>query len=225
MTFSTFTVCACHLSAGDQAFFIFDHLEGEAKEEIKYQPSRDQRDPERSFAILKELYGCDQSYVTLQQAFFSRQQQEGESLQEFLLALMALMEQIKQRAPDGMLNVEVLLRDQVVEHVGDSGLLRELKQFIHPQPMATLLEVCSEAIQWEGEGLLGGTRARCYSFPSACGLQFNVQGHPHGSLPPASLTSELGELKQLTQTVASFQNAPLVRQPSRQALFICIHCQ
>lgn len=58
---------ARHLSAGDQAFFIFDHLEGETKEEIKYLPSRDQRDPERIFAILKELYGCDQSYVTLQQ--------------------------------------------------------------------------------------------------------------------------------------------------------------
>lgn len=139
---------ARHLSAGDQVFFIFDHLEGETKEEIKYHPSRDQRDPERIFAILKELYGCDQSYITLQQAFFSWQQQEGESLQEFLLALMALMEQIKQHAPDGMLNAESLLRDQFVEHVGDSGLRRELKQFIRHQPMATLLEVRSEAIQW-----------------------------------------------------------------------------
>lgn len=63
--------------------------------------------------------------------------------------------------------------------------------------MTTLLEVRSEAIQWEREGLPGGTRGRCYSLPSACGLQFSVLGHPHGSLPSASLTSELGELKEL----------------------------
>lgn len=53
-----------HLSAADQAFFIFDHLEGEAREEIKYQPSVERGDPARVLAILEELYGCVQSYVT-----------------------------------------------------------------------------------------------------------------------------------------------------------------
>ncbi len=28
----------CHLSVADQAFFIFDHLEGEARDEIRYRP-------------------------------------------------------------------------------------------------------------------------------------------------------------------------------------------
>lgn len=61
---------ARHLPAVEQALFIFDHLEGKAKEKIKFRPREEQRDPVRVLAILKELYGCSQSYVTLQQAFF-----------------------------------------------------------------------------------------------------------------------------------------------------------
>ncbi|TWW71184.1 hypothetical protein D4764_17G0006670, partial [Takifugu flavidus] len=37
--------------------------QGEAKEEIKFRPREEQRDPGHVLAILKELYGCSQSYV------------------------------------------------------------------------------------------------------------------------------------------------------------------
>ena len=116
------------LTAADQALFMFDHLEGEARDEIKYRTSAEQADPAQILAILRELYGCTRSYIALQHAFFARTQQQGETLQEFSLALMALMEQVKQRAPDGLLNSAVLLRDQFVEHVLDGSLRRELKQ-------------------------------------------------------------------------------------------------
>ena len=38
---------ARHLSVNDQAFFLFDQLEGEAREEIKYRPSTDRNDPKK----------------------------------------------------------------------------------------------------------------------------------------------------------------------------------
>lgn len=59
-----------------------------------------------------------------------RWQQEGETLKEFLLALMGLMEAVKQRAPTIMQNAEVLLRDQSVENVLTGAVLRELKQLV-----------------------------------------------------------------------------------------------
>lgn len=235
---------ARHLAVGDQALFIFDHLEGEAKEEIRYRSSAERADPGRIFSILKELYGCTQSYMTLQQAFFSRQQQDGESLHEFSLALMALMEQVRQRAPDSMTNANILLRDQFVEHVLDSALRRELKQFIRQQPQATLLEVRSVAIRWEREGFPGGTRGRSFSLPSAYGIQYRVQGHPHsatqGHLHPVTQVSsqggELSELKELlkqqqeqlnrlTQTVASLQNPSVPNKFPRSGPLICRRCQ
>ncbi|XP_076120764.1 uncharacterized protein LOC143119316 [Alosa pseudoharengus] len=227
---------ARHLSSVDQAFFIFDHLEGEAKEEIKYRSSAERVDPVKILDILRELYGCSQSYVTLQQAFFSRQQQEGETLQEFSLALLALMEQVKQRAPSGVPNADVLLRDQFVEHVLDSALRRELKQLIRRQPLATLLDVRREAIRWEQEGFPGGARARSFSLPAAYGIQYGVLGHPRSASPVPPPSGELGELKellkqqqeqlnQLTQTVASLQNPPLLSRPPHPGPLICRRCQ
>lgn len=57
-----------HLSVRDQAFSLFDHLEGEARDEIRYRSTGDREDPEKVISILQELYGCSQSYVALQEA-------------------------------------------------------------------------------------------------------------------------------------------------------------
>lgn len=235
---------ARHLEAREKALFICDHLEGDAKEEIKYRPRAEKTDPEKIFSVLRDLYGCTESYMTLQQSFFSRQQQEGETLHEFSLALMALMEKVKQRAPDSMTNADILLRDQFVEHVLDSALRRELKQFIRRQPQATLLEVRGEAITWEREGLPGGARGRSFSLPSAYGIQYRVQGHPHAASPgpvqpeaPAmSQSNELSEmmkllkqqqeqLSRLSQTVDTLQNPPMPSRPQRRGSLVCHRCQ
>ncbi|KAL7870651.1 hypothetical protein SRHO_G00081480 [Serrasalmus rhombeus] len=176
------------------------------------------------------------SYVTLQQAFFSHNQQEGETLQEFSLALLALMEPVKQHAPEGLLNVGVLLRDQFVEHVLDGALRRELKQFVRQQPNATLLEVRGEAIRWEREGLPGGARGRSFSLPSAYGLQYSVQGGSRPAPLHASQPSELGELKdllkqqqeqlnKLTSTVVALQTSSQSSYPFHRERVICRRCQ
>ncbi|XDV46755.1 hypothetical protein PO909_016595 [Leuciscus waleckii] len=144
-----------HLSVADKAFFLFDHLEGEARDEIKYRPAGEREDPEKIIAALKELYGCSKSYVALQEAFFSRRQHDGSENSSDLRGLMSLLEQVKQQSPTVMPNAETLLRDQFVEQVVDSALCRELKQFVRRQPSATLLEVRREAIRWEQEGMLG----------------------------------------------------------------------
>lgn len=68
---------ARYMSASDPAFFLFDHLEGEAREEIRYRSDDERNDPVKIISVLRELYGCPQSYVSLQEAFFSRRQQEG----------------------------------------------------------------------------------------------------------------------------------------------------
>ncbi|XP_061574028.1 uncharacterized protein LOC133440726 [Cololabis saira] len=226
---------ARHLSTSDQAFFLFDHLEGEAREEIKYRPSEERSDPAKIIEALQELYGCAESYVALQEAFFSRRQHEGETLLEFSLALMSLMTSVKQRAPSGIPNAEVLLRDQFVEHVLDGSLRRELKQFVRRQPTSTLLEARGEAIRWEREGLPGGVRGRSHSVPSVFGAQCVVQGSRQVSVGPPQ-SSELQEMRemlklqqeqlnQLTQSISRLQGS---QQPNRTAFrgpIICRRCQ
>ncbi|XP_051803412.1 uncharacterized protein LOC127533709 [Acanthochromis polyacanthus] len=225
---------ARHLSRSEQAFFIFDHLEGEAREEIKYRSSAERGDPDTVLAILQELYGCSESYVALQEAFFSRRQQEGETLQEFSLALMGLMEKVEQRAPSHMPNSAALLRDQFVEHVLDSSLRRELKQLVRRQPDYTLLDVRAEAIRWEREGLPGGARGRSHSVPSVFGVQYGVHVGPQETVvsPPVSEMAELREmlkrqqeqLSQLTQSIALLQTSPQYSRPPRNGPVICRRC-
>lgn len=186
---------ARHLSPFDQAYFLYDHLEGEAREEIKYRSTADRSDPAKIIAVLRELYGCSDSYVALQEVFFSRRQQDGKTLQEFSLALMGLVSAVKQSAPSEMPNADVLLRDQFIENVIDGSLRRELKQLVRRQPTVSLLEARAEAIRWEQEGLPGGVRGRSHSVPLMMGLQCGVQTAPSVASPPQA--AELQEVKQM----------------------------
>lgn len=150
---------------------------------------------------------------------------------------MRLMAPVRERAPYGMTNAEDLLRDQFVEHVQDGALRRELMQYVRRQPMATLLDVWSEAIRWEREGLPGGSRGRSQSVSSAFGLQYGVQGSRRSPSPlPGSelvdiremlrLQQELKlELNQLTQCLSSVHSSQLHQPPSRRGPVLCRRCQ
>ncbi len=59
-----------HLYNTDQAFFLVDHLEGEAREEIRYRSRDEREDPKKIIQALRDLYGCTKSYVALQESFF-----------------------------------------------------------------------------------------------------------------------------------------------------------
>lgn len=47
-----------HLSLVDQAYFLFDHLEGQPREEIRHRSQEEKEDPEAIIEILQKLYGC-----------------------------------------------------------------------------------------------------------------------------------------------------------------------
>lgn len=223
-----------HLSVSEQAFFLFDHLEGEAREEIKYRSREEREDPDKIISALEELYGCSDSYVALQEAFFSRKQQEGETLQEFSLVLMGLMEKVRLNSPDAVANADVLLRDQFVEQVLDCALRRDLKRWVRGHPRATMLDVRGEAIRWEREGLPSTLRERSISVPSAFGIQYGVHGAPQKPDPPPR--SELGEIRellkyqqeqltQLTQSLARLQSTHQRGHSPRNRTVICRHCE
>lgn len=88
---------------------------------------------------------------------------------EFSIALMRLLEKLKQQSPNVMVNAETMLCNQFVEYMNDSTLRQELKQLVRRQPNSTLLEVRSEALLWELEGRLGGAGAR-----SLCPMGFSM---------------------------------------------------
>ena len=94
------------MSVVDQTNFIYDHLNGEAKNEIRYR-SRHIRENPKSFIASKEQ-------------FYARKQQEGESLREFSHALFSLMDRIVESGPDeGVPDATELLTAQFIENVYD----------------------------------------------------------------------------------------------------------
>ncbi|KAK0137080.1 hypothetical protein N1851_026725 [Merluccius polli] len=149
-------VRARHLSLADQAFFLFDHLEGEAREEIKYRPSVERGDPARIIAILQELYGCSESYVALQEAFFSRKQHEGETLLEFSLALMSLMERVP-----GVMGMNVIRKCYQELFVQHGLALFELSSVTQaPQPVTQALQKCHQVTTQTPPDLMGKVKVR-----------------------------------------------------------------
>lgn len=222
---------ARYLSPLDQAYFIYDHLEGEAKEEIRYRSQEEKENPDTILNILQELYGCSKSYVALQENFFSRRQLDGETLQEYSHALFCLMEKVTKSAPGVLQNAAILLRDQFVEYVLDPCLRRELKRLVRLNPGYTLLDVRREAIRWEQEGQPSDARGRSQSVPSYCAVQHSQIRREGFSNKPQDGIAEIRELlvKQqeqinlLTQNMLQLQNRP----PSynRGGPIICRQCQ
>ena len=223
-----------HLGSRDKAYFMFDHLESEARDEIKYRPREEREDPDKIETVLKELYGCSKSYVALQENFFSRKQLDGESLQEYSHALLSLMDQVKQCSPESVSQADKLLRDQFAEHVLDSDLRRELKRQIRQNPRLSMLEVRAEAIRWEREGRPNdAARGRSHSVPSLCAMQCTRQ--PQQSIPAPSVVSEMAELRaivlkqqeQINQLINLNRSQPPPRpaRSSRPFTVICRRCQ
>lgn len=226
------TLRARHLRPVDQAYFIYDHLDGEAKAELRYRPRAEREDPKRILAILQDMYGCAKSYVSLQQNFFSRKQQDGESLQEFSHALCCIMEKIERCSPHGVRSASTFLRDQFVEHVLDFNLRRELKRVVRQHPDYILLEVRAEAIRWEREGRPDEPRGRSYSVPSLSAMQCSggVASDNPGNSEMADLKQMLlkqqEQLNQLTQGLLALQTAPWPpANLQRPARVICRRCQ
>ena len=179
----------------EQATFLCDLLDGEAKREVKFSSPTDRATPEAIFTILFDNFGCDQTYVSLQRQFFQRRQQDNESIREFSHALLHLMELLESKDPRGVSNSDLVIRDTFIENVRDTKLQRELAHLVRQHPNYSFKDVRNAAIKWEKRGPPAcGQRARAYSCDSnASGLG---QGDVDTNAIAARPSDELAELKE-----------------------------
>ena len=147
-------------NGAEKAAYFYEHLGGEARQEIKYRTQTERSDPVCVLEILHEIYGQPQSLTKLQKQFFDRRQREGESVREYSHALMAIMEEINHCKVKDAWCGDFALRDQFAENVCDVGLRRELKKTIRQQPTISFFQLRKEALQWEEEAEGGVERRR-----------------------------------------------------------------
>ena len=189
------------MSKLEQALFLYDLLDGEAKREIKFSPAADRNDPQKMFAILKNNFRCSKSLNALHRQFYHRRQFESESVREYSHVLMELMEQIKERDED-LEYSDRSLRDQFVEGLRNDKLQGDLLDIISANQRLTFRDIRSEALDWLNRRTQTTPRARAYSCNS-----YEADTNAVAAVPSAEFT----ELKECLRRQQSQLDAILTQ--------------
>ena len=80
------------MSDEEQCDFMTSHLEGDARQEIRFRPVEEVRTATCIRRILLEVFGEKRSVSQLQELFYLRKQADGEGIRSFAGALQQLME-------------------------------------------------------------------------------------------------------------------------------------
>ncbi|KAK6184673.1 hypothetical protein SNE40_007100 [Patella caerulea] len=132
-------------SLEEKVEFILGHLDGPAKEELRYRPAADKKNPEEILDLLVEVFGERSSVTELLGQFYQTKQDEKQSLTEFSHILMEKLDRIFRVDPKMTLNRDIMLRDQFAENVSDKWLRRELKRKTREHPQISFADLREEA--------------------------------------------------------------------------------
>lgn len=109
--------------------FLMDNLGGQAKDEIRLRPRLERDTAENILKIIKDAFASTETLGALQQQFYQRDQKHGESLQNYSLALMKLLDKIVAKDENAVTDFDEMLKERFVEGIRDSSLRREIRRF------------------------------------------------------------------------------------------------
>ena len=125
--------------------FLANHLTGTARDEVRLQPETERDTPAKVFRLLRAAFKSRKTTRQKLGDFFARTQRQGEPLQEYSLALLAL-QGAAERAGETVSGK--LLCQQFVEGMADSGLSRELSRLLDQEPNITWTKLRDQALRW-----------------------------------------------------------------------------
>ena len=128
--------------------FPFYYLDKKPHIEVKFRIRRDRTTAREIFVILQDVYGLKDSWNTLEKMFYSRNQDIGESIQDFSIALMEIlmkMDKLRQSSDDG---TDCKLKDRFADGVHDVSLRRELNRLNKERPTLRFYQLRDEALDW-----------------------------------------------------------------------------
>lgn len=224
----------------EQAAFLYDHLEGGAKQEIRYSTPEVRRSPTLILEVLKEAYGHPYSLTASQKRFFDRKQKAGEGLREFSHSLLSLAGDINRCNGGVELCGEQTIRNQFAENVRDPSLRRELKRLIRQDPNIKFSALRRESMLfWEEDNV--PDRASYNLAPEDAAVECSGITTTNKSVNPDSFLLELRDamrkqeekLEGLAQQVARLQvsEGRRGRRPRQEPRYdsagrpICFRCQ
>ena len=120
-------------SDAEKVDFIYSHLEGQAKDEVKFRADI-RHDPSAILDCLRTAFGDQESVTILQQKFFERHQKEGETIRQFSYALLELYNKVIKKDSDAFPNKERTLCEQFANSIRDPYIRKELKKAFRKDP-------------------------------------------------------------------------------------------
>ena len=131
--------------------FVLEHLDKKPKTEVRFRINPIKASLEDIFGILTEIYGIQESFLELQQEFYSRNQKPEETIDEYSHALMRKLVAVEKRDPSIVKDADKILQQRFAEGVNDMGLKRELKRLIREQdlPFHKLRELANRWMEEE----------------------------------------------------------------------------
>lgn len=209
--------------------FITSHLDGQAKNEVRFYAPAERDDSVKIFKILREAFGEKRSTPQLFKQFYDRKQRDGETLRLFSHALLELIELVAQKCPEAVTNKDQVLRDHFADNVKDSLLRKELRRMIHEHPAVQFMDVREEAIRWSEEeekvtskktATTSEISRSTLSEPQAQATVQNTSGNTDPVMLEVfkTLQEQQKVLQEMTTTMKSFQSSGAGKNQNRKPL-------
>ncbi|XP_062593160.1 uncharacterized protein LOC134254638 [Saccostrea cucullata] len=128
--------------------FLMDNLGGQAKDEIRLRPRMERNTSDKILDIIKDVFASTETLGALQQQFYQRDQKHGESLQNYSLALMKLLDKIVAKDYKAVSDFDEMLKERFVEGIRDSSLRREIRRFSFEQKSMPFGEFRQTVLRW-----------------------------------------------------------------------------
>lgn len=130
----------------EQVDFLISHLEGPAKDEIRYRASPEKNTPQKILTILKDAFGERATTSELMTEFYQCKQDYSETLRDFSHKLMKKLDRVLRLNNSYVTDKDKLLRNKLSENVTNTCLKRELKKIIRARPTITFTDIREEAL-------------------------------------------------------------------------------
>lgn len=130
----------------EQVDFLISHLEGPAKDEIRYKASPEKNTPQNILTILKDAFGERATTSELMTEFYQCKQDYSETLRDFSHKLMKKLDRVLRLYNSYVTDKDKLLRNKLSENVTNTCLKGELKKIIRARPTITFTDIREEAL-------------------------------------------------------------------------------
>lgn len=132
----------------ERILFITSLLDKRAKAEVKFQHNLQKATLGEILETLKLLYRSKDTLLQLQEKFYSRNQQQGESLEEYAVSLMEVIAQICDKTKMSSTDKAKMIKSKFADGVSDVILRRELVRLNEERSTLSFLELRQHAIEW-----------------------------------------------------------------------------